>query len=101
MTGPFAVFSTFRSGDISFFGGGAAATFSVSEVEQPVITATEPMSALRMRNVLRSTPAGISFRFKSGRKSALLRRCSDFIVAPENGLLLHGSPFVSNRVPIE
>src|SRR6185503_10443070 len=66
MTGPLDFFTTSRSGESLEPILGSAASFSAcwaraSGVQAlPVITAAAPMTALRMRNDRRSTPAGTS-----------------------------------------
>jgi hypothetical protein len=95
MTGPFAFFTTPKSGETfppAFWGGAAAAALcSFSEAEHPVITAAALMTALRIKNVLRSTEAGRSSVFNSaaGRKSVLSRQSSDLGAAP----VLKGNDF--------
>src|SRR6478672_6860159 len=64
MTGPLDFFTTSRSGDMVAPNFGAPASFvacwaRASGVHvRPVMTAAAPMTALRMRNERRSTPAG-------------------------------------------
>src|SRR5688572_30409321 len=62
MTGPFDFLTTLRSGDSGGATAGAAAVArlvaSAAEIERPVSTLVAPISALRMRKVRRSTPAG-------------------------------------------
>ena len=52
--------TTFSSGDMVTLGGGAVARLACSSAEstRPVITAAEPMTALRIMKVRRSTPGG-------------------------------------------
>ena len=60
MTGPFDFFTTSRSGDMVTLGGGAWRPWPLllRGHAQPVMTAAEPTTALRIMNVRRSTPAG-------------------------------------------
>src|SRR5215469_3312243 len=82
ITGPLDSFTTLRLGDrgtCGFEGGAAAACARASGVSaRPVTSAAALMTALRMRNDRRSTPAGTSV----GSMSRWLSASSGFIVAP-------------------
>ena len=60
MTGPFDFLTTFRSGETLTLGGAALAPAACSSAEttRPEMTEAEPMTALRIMKVRRSTPDG-------------------------------------------
>src|SRR5262245_59778885 len=72
ITGPFAIFTTSRSGD-SFTscrgdGGGSVEIMAASACacEKPAMTVVAPTTALRIMNARRSIPAGGSVQLTSG-----------------------------------
>jgi hypothetical protein len=79
-------FTTLRSAARGTFGGAAVAALvcSSAETTRPEITAADPTTALRIRKVRRSTPAGTSRASNSapGSKGVSSSRFADFISAP-------------------
>src|SRR6185295_9178158 len=93
MTGPFDFLTTLRSGESETLGGGAVAAFVFSSAvrTRPVITDAEPTTALRMRNVRRSTPGGASSR--SDGDGVLSSGFADFMSTPWRAAVVRGRPW--------